>query len=144
MYLVDTDVVSVGAPGRSPPADLVPWLARNSPKLYISTVSIAEIEAGIASVRRRSARKADVLDGWLDGLLRLYLRRVLPFGLPAARLAGRMKDQALAKGHTPAFPDLAIAATAATHGFTVLTRNVRHFAPLEVPLLNPFMARLPG
>jgi toxin FitB len=140
VYLVDTDVISAGAPGRrivSPP--LVQWMDETSDCIFVSSITIAEIEDGIAKVRRQGARrKADLLRRWLETLLHLYEERVLPFDIPEARIAGRLSDRARAKGISPGFPDLAIAATAVAHRLSVLTRNVRHFAPLEVGAHNPF------
>jgi toxin FitB len=109
-----------------------------SAELYLSVVSIAEIEAGIASLRRRrSTRRAGELEAWLETLLHLYAARVLPLDIAVARSAGRLADQAQGKGHAPGFADVAIAATAKHHGLTILTRSTRHFAPLGVPLLDP-------
>jgi toxin FitB len=140
VYLVDTEVISAGAPGRRivSPA-LVQWMDETSDRIFVSSITIAEIEDGIAKVRRQGARrKADQLRGWLETLLHLYQERVLPFDIPAARIAGRLSDRARAKGISPGFPDLAIAATAVARRLSVLTRNVRHFAPLEVGAHNPF------
>jgi toxin FitB len=139
-YLVDTDVISAGAPGRGSAAlDLADWMDLNSDRLFLSTVTIAEIEDGIAKAHRQEARrKAAQLAGWLETLLHLYEDRVLPFDVAAARIAGRLSDQARARGVAPGFPDLAIAATAVAHRLSVLTRNIRHFAPLEVSVHNPF------
>jgi predicted nucleic acid-binding protein len=144
VYLVDTNIISAGAPLKtaSPPA-LVPWMDENSADLYMSAVSIAEIEAGIARLRRRGAqRRAEDLTAWLDTLLHLYAERVLPFEVRAARIAGTRADLARSTGHGPGFADVVIAATAKLHGFTILTRNARHFEPLGVPFLDPFV-RLP-
>jgi predicted nucleic acid-binding protein len=55
----------------------------------------------------------------------------------AARVAGTLYDRARSQGRSPGFPDLVIAATAAAHGLTVLTANLRHFTPLGVPAHNP-------
>jgi predicted nucleic acid-binding protein len=66
--------------------------------------------------------------------------RVLPFDVVAARVAGRLSDGARSKGQSPGFPDLVIAAMASAHHLTVLTGNLRHFAPLGVPAHNPFEA----
>jgi predicted nucleic acid-binding protein len=143
--LVDTDVISAGAPPKAAPAALVAWMDANSAALYLSAISIAEIEAGIAKLRREGARsKADGLTAWLDTLLHLYGDRVLPFDVAEARVAGALSDLARGKGHAPGFADVAIAATAKVRGLTVLTRNVRHFAPLDVPPLDPFTALPPG
>ena len=117
MYLVDTNVVSAGAPSKAA-GTLVTWMEEHSADLYMSAVSIAEIEAGIARLRRQGARrKADELTLWLDTLLHLYEERVLPFDVPAARIAGALSDLARSKGHAPGFADVAIAATAQSPRF---------------------------
>jgi predicted nucleic acid-binding protein len=73
----------------------------------------------------------------LEVLLDLYASRVLPFDVAAARIAGALSDRARSSGRNPGFPDLAIAAIAAARDLTVLTANLRHFAPLGVPAHNP-------
>lgn len=139
MYLVDTDVISAGAPSkRRTSAALLRWMDRNSDRLFLSTITIAEIADGIAKVRREGARrKATALAGWLEAVLHLYRARILPFDVAAARVAGTLSDRARSQGRSPGFPDLAIAATAAARDLTVLTGNLRHFAPLGVLAHNP-------
>ena len=139
MYLVDTDVISTGAPSkRKAPAALILWMDRNSNRLFLSTITIAEIADGIAKARREGAhRKAADLAGWLETVLHLYGNRVLPFDVAAARMAGTLSDRARSRGQNPGFPDLAIAATAAARQLTVLTGNLRHFTPLGVAAHNP-------
>jgi toxin FitB len=145
VYLVDTNVVSAGAPSKAPSAALVAWMDEHSADLYLSAVSVAEIEAGIARLRRRGGkRRADDLTFWLDTLLHLYEARVLPLDVPAARIAGALSDLARSKGHAPGFADVAIAATAKCFGLTILTTNVRHFEPLGVPFLDPFAGLPPS
>jgi toxin FitB len=145
VYLVDTDIVSVGAPSKTAsPQALVAWMDHNSADLYMSTVSIAEIEAGVARLRRQGAkRRAGALNAWLDTLLHLYAERILPFEVRAARIAGALADRAQSLGQAPGLADVVIAATAKLRGLTILTRNTRHFAPLGVPFLDPFV-RLPS
>lgn len=140
MYLVDTNVLSMGAPGRREgAAALSDWLDARSDELFLSTITVAEVSDGIAKLKRSgSLARADRLDDWLDVVLHLYGDRVMPFDIPAARLAGLLMDQARATGQAPGFADLAIAATAGVHDLTVLTRNVRHFAPLDIPAIDPF------
>ena len=130
----------MGAPGRGKGvAVLTDWLDARSDELFLSTVTVAEIADGIAKLRRSGGLvRADRLDDWLDVVLHLYDGRVMPFDIPAARLAGLLMDRARATGQAPGFADLAIAATAGVHDLTVLTRNVRHFAPLDIPTINPF------
>ena len=140
MYLVDTNVLSIGAPGRREgAAALTDWLDASSDELFLSTITVAEVSDGIAKLRRSGdLARADRLDDWLEVVLHLYGDRVMPFDIPAARLAGLLMDRARATGHAPGFADLAIAATAGVHDLAVLTRNVRHFAPLDIPALDPF------
>lgn len=117
-------------------------MRRNADHLYISAVTVAEIEAGIArAVRIGATTKAERLRHWLDAIEHFYAGRILPFDIEAARAAGAILDRA--RAHDPGFEDIAIAATAAAHGLTVLTANERHFAPLGVPSANP-LKRLPG
>jgi predicted nucleic acid-binding protein len=113
-------------------------MEQHSQHLFISTITVADIADRIAKVRREGSRlKAAALTGWLDALLHLYGNRVLPFDVAAARMAGALADRARSKGRSLGFPDLAIAATAAANGLTVLTGNLRHFEPLNVPAHNP-------
>jgi hypothetical protein len=62
----------------------------------------------------------------------------LAFDTSAARLAGELSDRARGQGHAPGFADIIIAATARQHAMTILSRNIRHFEPLGVPVLDPF------
>jgi predicted nucleic acid-binding protein len=95
---------------------------RNSIGLYLSVITVAEIEQGIARCFRTGASaKAERLAGWLETVLHLYARRVLPVDVPAARRLGPLADYALGQGRAPGLADLAIAATALNQGFIVLT-----------------------
>jgi predicted nucleic acid-binding protein len=145
VYLVDTNVISAAAPSRAAaPAELVAWMDAHSAALFLSAVTVAEIEDGIAKTRRESAtRKAADLADWLETLLHLYGDRVLPFDAGAARIAGRLSDRARGQGQAPGFADIVIAATAEQHRLTILTRNLKHFLPLGVAVLNPFEALPP-
>lgn len=139
MYLVDTSVLSVGA-AREAGRDerLRAWMDAHSPVLFVSIVSIAEIEAGIAKLERLgAARRAADLRGWRDAVVHLYEDRLIDVDLSIALEAGRMTDRLRAAGANPGFPDILIAATAAVRGFAVVTRNLRHFAPMGVPLVDP-------
>jgi predicted nucleic acid-binding protein len=139
VYLVDTDVISAAAPTKRPHPTAIDWLRRNSENLFLSAVTVTEIEDGIAQARRRQAvQKATMLTAWLNGLLHLYAARIIVFDVPIARLAGGLSDIARGLGHAPGLADIVIAATAKHRGFTVLTRNLRHFKPLGVPAADPF------
>lgn len=137
MYLVDTNVISTISPNRLAPAALVEWMDAQSSSLFLSVVTIAEVEDGIAKLRREKATRRDLAQ-WLDAVLHLYGDRILAFDTSAARLAGELSDRARGQGHAPGFADLIIAATARQHTLTILSRNVRHFEPLGVPVHDPF------
>jgi predicted nucleic acid-binding protein len=141
MFLVDTNIISAAAPSRRTPPELWRWMDRRSAELFISAVTAAEIEDGVAKARRQGARaKARDLEAWFEALLHLYGERVLPFDTPVARVCGRLSDMTRAAGRPPGLADLIIAATAAHHGFTLLTRNTRHFAELGVRYADPYSA----
>ena len=143
MYLVDTNVISASAPSRSVPPALVEWMDVHSAVLFISAVTIAEVEDGIAKTRREGAtRKSADLAEWLETILHLYGDRILAFDAATARIAGAMTDRARGQGHAPGFADIIIAATAQHHGLTILSRNHRHIEPLGVAVIDPF-TRLP-
>jgi predicted nucleic acid-binding protein len=136
-YLVDTNVVSAAAPGRVA-AELAVWMDAHSAALFMSSVSIAEIATGIARLQREGAvRKAEALSDWLATVLHLYADRILPFETDTALIAGPLSDAARARGGSPGFADVAIAATAQQHALVVLTRNERHFDLFDVPHVNP-------
>lgn len=144
MYLVDTNVISAGAPSRVPSGELITWMDAHSDALFLSVVTIAEIEDGIAKSKREGAtRKARDLMAWLDTLLHLYTARILTFDLATARIAGTLSDLARGQGQAPGFADVMIAATAQRHGLVILTRNLRHFEPLGVKMHDPFSALPP-
>ena len=132
MYLIDTDVLSaLRKPDRNP--RIVGWVsAQRASDLYLSVVTVGEIERGIVRQRNRDPGFADRLGAWLDSLLRLYRERILPVDAPVARRWGRLTGE---HGHGSA--DLLIAATALEHGLTVVTRNTRHFEPTGVSVLDP-------
>lgn len=144
MYLLDTNILSADAPTKRVVGveAFAAWMRAHSDRLYLSTITIAEIEAGIArAVRIEATRKARDLRRWLSAVEHFYAGRILPFGVEEARYAGEILDRA--RAHDPGFEDIAIAATAAAHGLTVLTANVRHFEPLGIAHANP-LTHLPG
>ena len=133
MYLIDTVVLSeLRKPQRD--ARLESWVERQRTiDLFVSVITIGEIERGIARQRERDPDFAAALAAWLDRVLVLYGERILPFDLQVARRWGQLSA---AIGHDGA--DLMISATALEHGLTVVTRNVSDFEPTGVPILNPF------
>jgi predicted nucleic acid-binding protein len=133
MYLLDTVVISE-LRKRQPAREVADWLSGCSEQnLFLSVITIGEIQRGIAAKRSGDAPFTEELQRWLETLLRLYGDRVLPM---TAEIALRWGELSWRAGHGGA--DLLIAATALHHNLTVVTRNVRHFEPLGVPVLNPF------
>jgi predicted nucleic acid-binding protein len=93
VYLVDTNVISAAAPSRPVSPALIEWM--DSASLFLSAVTIAEIEDGIAKSRREGAtRKSADLSAWLETVLHLYGDRVLAFDVATARIAGAISDRA--------------------------------------------------
>ena len=133
MFLLDTDVLSALRRREQHP-ELAQWLGRQrTADLYLSTVTVGEIERGIIQQQRRDASFARELMVWLDRVLALYGDRVLTVDVSTARRWGRLSGSL---GHESV--DLLIAATALEHGLTVVTRNIRRFEPAGVPAFNPF------
>ena len=115
-----------------------PGCASMMEELFLSTITLAEIQAGVSRLERRgAARRAAGLAHWLSAILELYLSRTLPLSWSAALETGRMLDRALAAGAAPGFEDAAIAGTAAVHGLTVVTGNDRHFKHFGVAFISP-------
>ena len=135
MYLLDAVVLSElrkSPPRRNP--HVVSWLASVSPdELFISAISIGEIERGIERQRSVDPAFAAALAEWLDVVLRNYGERILPLGVDIVRRWARLSAQISNNGL-----DLAIAATALEHGLAIATRNVSDFAATGAALLDPF------
>ena len=133
MYLLDTDVVSLlRRPDRHPAP--VRWIqTQRSADLFLSVVTLAEMERGLAQQKRRDPAFARDLATWMEQTTASFADRIIGVDAAAARLWGRMSVDL---GHFNV--DLLVAATALVHGLTVVTRNVRHFEPAGVRVLNPF------
>lgn len=133
MFLLDTVVVSE-LRKRTPDAGVVNWaLAQADASLFLSVVTLGEIERGIEKRRGDDAVFANALEVWLEGLTRAYADRILPVTPAIARRWGRLSARI---GHDGA--DVLIAATALVHGMSVVTRNTGHFEPAGVGVVNPF------
>lgn len=132
MYLIDTNVVSELRRPR-PHGAVLAWLQSVSDAdLYLSAVTLGEIQSGIELTRAQDAAKALEVEIWADMLADSY--SVLPMDGPAFRAWARLMHR---KSDT-LYEDAMIAATAQVHGLTVVTRNVGDFAEFGVRLLNPF------
>ena len=136
MYLLDTNIVSLFDPRRAANAGpAIDWLRAHDPLLYLSTITLTEIEAGILKLRReKKEARANQLALLRDGLIADFKDRLLPLdvdvALRVAQLAEAVRPKVIER------TDLIIAATASVHGLTVLTGNVRHFEPTGVPVVD--------
>jgi toxin FitB len=136
MFLIDTVTLSELRRRERDPI-VVKWFERQrATDLFLSVISIGEIERGIARQRTTDPGFAGALADWLDRVLTLYGERVVPFDLRAARRWG-----SLSAGLGDDSADLMIAATALEHGLTVVTRNVSDFEPTGAAVLDPFSRR---
>lgn len=144
-WLLDTSALSRLAPGRPAVShEIAGWLQRQSDRLFVPAIAVAELEAGISKLRRAgSTTRVQALSLWLDELITHYANRVLPFDTLVARRAGALSDVATGQGIHSGFADVAIAAIAIVHGLDVLAQNLRHFARLGVAVHDPFRALPP-
>jgi|TARA_R110000751_G_C13551162_1_gene456325 predicted nucleic acid-binding protein len=133
MYILDTNVISaVRRPDRAPKVEA--WL-RGKPEqdLFLSVITLGEIERGIRQQEARDPDFARDLRVWLDRTVTLFSDRLLSFDAEDARIWGQLSARI---GHTGA--DLMIAATGLRHRAVIVTGNVKDFAPTGVSIENPF------
>ncbi|MGN7123608.1 type II toxin-antitoxin system VapC family toxin [Methylorubrum thiocyanatum] len=137
MYVLDTCVVSELRKVRSGRAD--PGVAAfektvDASALFLSAVTILELELGILALERKDAAQGSVLRAWLEkNVLPEFSSRTLPVDVAVARRCARL--------HVPdrrSERDALIAATALVHGMSVVTRNVADFEPTGVAIINPW------
>ena len=132
MYLLDTNVVSELRKQR-PHGGVVAWLQSiDDSQLYLSAVTLGEIQAGIELTREQDPRKAEEIETWLELVAGAY--NVLPMDAATFRAWARLMHR---KSDT-LYEDAMIAATAKVHGLTVATRNVSDFNALGLDVFNPF------
>ncbi len=132
MYLLDTNVVSELRKPR-PHGAVLAWLQSVEDKdLFLSAVTVGEIQAGIELTRDQDEAKAAEIEAWLEQVAASY--NVLPMDAAAFRAWARLMHH---RSDT-LIEDAMIAATASVHGLSVVTRNVVDFKPFGVSVLNPF------
>ncbi len=138
-YLLDTNIVSMLDPRRHAQAPaLIDWLSRNGASLFLSVMTVAEIDTGILKLRRkRKAKRAAELENLLTTILADFTDRVLPVDSDTARQIARLGE--LVYRQPIALPDLIIAATAVRHGLILLTRNMSELGRLGISARDPFV-----
>ena len=139
MFLLDTNVVSELRKFRAGKADprVAAWARSTTPdQLYLSVVTIYELELGMLLAERKDARLGAALRQWLEQyVLPAFSGRILPVSLEIARRSAAL--------HVPVprpFRDTQIAATALTYGLTLATRNVTDFSHAGLQILDPWAA----
>jgi predicted nucleic acid-binding protein len=137
MFVLDTNVVSELRKASHDKADanVVEWADRaDASTLYISAITVLELETGVLLMERRDAKQGAALRAWLnDQVLTEFKDRVLAIDTAVAR-----RCAGLHVPDTRAERDALIAATALVHGMTVVTRNTEDFVATGVKLLNPW------
>lgn len=137
MYLLDTNVISELRKAKSGKANknVTTWAKNISPSsLFLSVISVLELETGVLLVERRDPSQGAILRSWLNShVFPVFSDRILYVDVAVA--------QRCAKLHVPdrrSDRDAIIAATALVHGMTVVTRNVSDFNETDVEIFNPW------
>jgi len=137
MIVLDTNVVSEPLKPAPNPA-VIAWLDAQEPQtLYLTTISLAELLAGIELLP--TGRRRDGLEQALaQQIIALFAGRIVSLDTPAAQAFAKTQTGARAQGNPIGFADCAIAAIARTHGFSIATRNMRDFKGTGVELIDPW------
>jgi predicted nucleic acid-binding protein len=137
VYLVDTDVISEARKGEAANPGVRAFFggaSRDGVGLYLSVVTVGELRQGVERIRHRGdAAQARRHERWLAQVIARYADAILPLDEEIAQVWGRLR---VPNAENPL--DKQIAATALIHDLVVATRNVAHFAPTGVRVLNPF------
>jgi toxin FitB len=136
MYLLDTNIVSELRKPR-PYAGLISWLTDiPDSSLYLSAVTLGEIQAGIEITAEQDKTKAIMIESWVAQIAETY--NVLPMDAETFRVWAKLMH----RESDTVYEDAMIAATALVHNLIVVTRNVRDFKRFAVELFNPFHPKL--
>jgi toxin FitB len=135
MYLLDTNIISELRKPK-PHGAVIEWYRNISDEnLFISAVSIGEIQAGIELTREQDKKKAETIELWLQQISNAH--NVLPMTASCFRLWAKLMH----KQSNTVWEDAMIAATAIDRQLIVVSRNVKDFKRFKLELLNPFESR---
>jgi toxin FitB len=135
-YLLDTNVISETRKVRADGGVLAFLSAAEAAGLFVSVLTLGELRKGVAVKRRTDTDAADRLSVWVDGIETTFADRVLQIDTATARCWGEL----CAKRSLPVI-DTLIAATAISHGLTLVTRNTSDVESTGVALVDPWRAR---
>jgi predicted nucleic acid-binding protein len=136
VILLDTNVVSEAMRPSADPA-VTAWLdAQVADTVYLSSITLAELLFGIGILP--AGRRKAALSAALEGILNAFGGRILPFDQDVARTYAEIAAQARGAGQGLPIPDGYIAATAATHGYAVATRDATPFRAAGVKVIDPW------
>jgi toxin FitB len=137
MFVLDTNVVSELRKAKAGKAhrNVTAWAAQvPASRLYVSAITILELETGVLLIARRDRAQGAVMRAWMDEhVMTAFAGRILAVDADVARRCAKL--------HVPdrlSERDALIAATALVHGMTVVTRNVADFSASKVPLVDPW------
>ncbi len=136
-WLLDTCALSEYAK-KSPAPEVIAWLDdQEEASLFISAISLGEIEKGILKLRNSDPRRSQKLTAWLGKVEQRFAGRILPLDIATLHVWAQIAAYAEAAGQPVPVMDSLLMATAQSHGLTVVTRNVQDFA-LYPQVFNPW------
>jgi toxin FitB len=136
-WLLDTCVLSEYVK-KTPAPGVIAWLdEQDETSLFISVITLGEIEKGILKLRTTDAHRSQKLTAWLGKVEQRFAGRILPLDAAALQAWAQLAAQAEPAGKPLAVMDGLVMATAQSHGLTVVTRNVQDFG-LIPQVFNPW------
>lgn len=134
-WLLDTNVVSEMA-RQQPDAQVIHWLDKNMDESILCGATVGEIEYGL--LRYPAGKKQTQMRSWFERLSEQMGERIIGADLVVWREYGRLRHALERVGRPQEDMDILIAATALTHGLTLVTRNIEHFKDTGCDLFNPW------
>ena len=136
-WLLDTCALSEYAK-RAPATKVIAWLdEQDEASLYLSVITLGEIEKGILKLRKADPRRSQKLTAWLGKVEQRFAGRILPLDTAALRVWAQISAHTEVAGQPLPVMDSLLMATAQCHGLTIVTRNAQDFAPYPL-ILDPW------
>ncbi len=139
MIILDTNIISEMMK-TSPSRNIISWLdSQDATKLYITTITIAEISYGL-NVLPQGNKRSLLAEAFSKTILAAFEHRILPFDESAAYLYGKIMADRKLKGRPVSIADGQISAIAHSYGWVIATRNFKDFVDCGINIINPFTA----